>query len=138
MAFWLFKSEPETWSWAQQKQRGARGEPWDGVRNFQAAANMKAMRRGDQGFFYHSGGERRIVGLVEVIKGYSEDLTDPTGRFGLVTIRALNDMPKPVSLAEIKANPKLIGMALVRQSRLSVQPVGPEEWKIICHMGGLG
>jgi predicted RNA-binding protein with PUA-like domain len=137
MAFWLFKSEPETWSWDQQKRRGEKGEPWDGVRNFQAAANMKAMRKGDAGFFYHSGLERRIVGLVEVIGAYAEDFTDPAGRFGLVTIKAVRDLPKPVTLAQIKQEPRLFAMALVRQSRLSVQPVGPEEWKLICRMGGL-
>jgi predicted RNA-binding protein with PUA-like domain len=137
MAFWLFKSEPETWSWDQQKKRGAKGEPWDGVRNFQAAAFMKAMRRGDSGFFYHSGTERRIVGIVEVIGIWSEDFTDPTKRFGAVTVKAVRDLPKPVSLAQIKAEPKLIGMALMRQARLSVQPVRPEEWKLVCKMGGL-
>jgi predicted RNA-binding protein with PUA-like domain len=137
MAYWLFKSEPETWSWLQQKQRGPRGEPWNGVRNFEAANNMKAMRRGDLGFFYHSGNERRVLGIVEVIGLYREDLTDFTGRFGMVTVKAVRDLPKPVSLAEIKANPQLAGMALVRQPRLSVQPLTAEEWKTIGKMGGL-
>ena len=137
MAFWLFKTEPETWSWAQQKKRGSSGEPWNGVRNFEAANNMKAMRKGDLGFFYHSGSERRIVGFVEVIGTYREDLTDATGRFGMVTLKAVRDLPKPVTLADIKANAKLAGMSLVRSSRLSVQKVEPEEWKIVCRMAGL-
>lgn len=137
MAFWLFKSEPDVWSWDKQKTRGAKGEAWDGVRNFEAAANLKAMRRGDQGFFYHSGAERRIVGIVEVIGAYAIDLTDPTGRFGLVTVKAVRDMPKPVSLAAVKTEARLAGMALVQRARLSVQPVRPEEWKLVCRMGGL-
>jgi predicted RNA-binding protein with PUA-like domain len=137
MAGWLFKSEPETWSWAQQKAKGVGGEPWNGVRNFQAAGNMKAMKRGDSGFFYHSGLERRIVGIVEVIGEYRLDPADPDGRFGLVTVKAVRDMPKPVTLMEIKANLKLAGMVLVRNSRLSVQPVTAEEWKTVCRMGGL-
>jgi predicted RNA-binding protein with PUA-like domain len=134
MAYWLFKSEPEAWSWQQQKRKGASGEPWSGVRNHQAANNMKAMHKGDFGFFYHSGEERRIVGIVEVIGEYA---TDETGRFGMVVVKAVRDLPKPVTLAEIKAVPKLKDMTLVRFSRLSVQPVKPEEWKIVCAMGGI-
>ena len=137
MAYWLFKSEPEAWSWDRQKARGDRGEPWNGVRNYQAAGNMKAMRRGDRGFFYHSVSEKRIVGIVEVIGEYRPDPTDDSGRFGLVVVKAVCDMPKPVSLADVKANPKLSGMALLKQSRLSVQPVGAAEWKEICRMGGV-
>jgi predicted RNA-binding protein with PUA-like domain len=138
MAYWLFKSEPETWSWDQQKKKGARGEPWSGVRNHQAANNMKAMRKGDAGFFYHSGEERRIAGIVEVIREYRPDPTDASGRFGMVVVKAVRDLPKPVTLAVIKGTPELESMTLVRFSRLSVQPVKPEEWKIVCAMGGIG
>lgn len=138
MAYWLFKSEPETWSWDAQKKKGARGEPWSGVRNYTAANNMKAMKIGDRGFFYHSGEERRIVGIVEVIGAYGPDPTDESGRFGLVHVKAVADIPKPVSLAAIKSNPKLAEMTLVKFSRLSVQPVSAAEWKIVCAMGGVG
>lgn len=137
MAYWLFKTEPESWSWQQQKKKGAMGEPWTGVRNHQAANNMKAMREGDHAFFYHSGEERRIVGIVEVAGEYAPDPTDASGRFGMVVVRAVRDMPKPVTLAEAKAAPKLKDMTLVRFSRLSVQPVKAEEWRIVCAMGGI-
>jgi len=137
MAYWLFKTEPETWSWQQQKKKGLAGELWNGVRNHQAAGNMKAMKTGDWGFFYHSGEERAVVGIVEVIAEYAPDLTDPSGRFGLVAVKAVRDLPRPVTLAEIKANPKLSQMVLVKNSRLSVQPVTPAEWKIVCAVGGL-
>lgn len=137
MAYWLFKSEPETWSWEQQKKKAAKGEPWSGVRNHQAANNMKAMKKGDRGFFYHSGEERRIVGIVEVIGEYRPDPTDESGRFGLVDVKAVADIPKPLTLAEIKADPKLKDMTLVKFSRLSVQPVGAEEWKHILARGGV-
>jgi predicted RNA-binding protein with PUA-like domain len=137
MAYWLFKSEPESWSWDQQKKKGAKGEPWSGVRNFTAAGNMKAMKKGDLGFFYHSGGEKAVVGIVEVITEYKKDPTDETGRFGLVDVKAVEDVPKHVTLAAVKANPKLAEMALVKYSRLSVQPVTPAEWKIVCGMAGM-
>jgi predicted RNA-binding protein with PUA-like domain len=137
MAYWLFKTEPEAWSWEQQKKKGAKGEPWSGVRNFQAAKNMKAMKKGDLGFFYHTGEERQIVGIVEVIGEYRKDPTDETGRFGLVEVQAVKDVPTPVTLAAIKAEPKLKDMVLVKYSRLSVQPVTPEEWAFICRAGGL-
>ena len=137
MAYWLFKSEPEAWSWDQQKAKGAKGEPWSGVRNFTAANNMKAMKKGDRGFFYHSGEERSIVGIVEVIGEYRPDPTDEKGRFGLVEVKAVRDVPKPVTLAEIKANPKFKDMALVKFSRLSVQPVTDTEWKLISVLGGV-
>ncbi|HEY4265856.1 MAG TPA: EVE domain-containing protein [Micropepsaceae bacterium] len=137
MAYWLFKTEPEAWSWDQQKKKGAKGEPWSGVRNFQAAKNMKAMKTGDLGFFYHTGEERQIVGILEVIGEYRKDPTDDTGRFGLVEVQAVKDVPKPVSLAVIKADPAFADMVLVKYSRLSVQPVTPDEWKRICEMGGL-
>ena len=137
MAYWLFKSEPESWSWDQQKAKGAKGEPWTGVRNFTAARNMKEMKKGDLGFFYHTGDEKRIVGIVEVIKEYERDPTDESGRFGLVTVKAVKDVPKPVTLEAVKADPKFKDMALVRYSRLSVQPVTPAEWKAICAKGGV-
>lgn len=138
MAYWLFKTEPETWSWDDQKKRGAKGEPWSGVRNYQAANNMKAMKRGDLGFFYHSGEERRIVGIVEVIAEYKPDPTDESGRFGLVEVKAVKDFQNPVTLAEIRTNPQLSEMVLVKNSRLSVQPVTAREWQILCRAGGAG
>ena len=101
MAYWLFKTEPETFSWEMQKERGAKGEPWSGVRNWQAARNMKEMKKGDLGFFYHTGEEKRIVGIVEVIGEYRKDPTDETGKFGLVDVKAVKDVPKPVTLAAI-------------------------------------
>jgi predicted RNA-binding protein with PUA-like domain len=137
MAYWLFKSEPETWSWDMQKKKGAAGEPWSGVRNYQAANNMKAMKKGDRGFFYHSGEERSIVGIVEVIGEYRPDPTDEKGRFGLVDVKAVAELKTSVSLAAIKSSPELSGMVLVKNSRLSVQPVSAKEWKSICKMGGI-
>lgn len=137
MAYWLFKTEAETFSWTMQKQRGAKGEPWSGVRNWQAARNMKQMKKGDRGFFYHTGGEKQIVGIVEVIGEYRPDPTDESGRFGLVDVKAVADVPKPVTLAAAKADPKLKDMILVKYSRLSVQPVTEAEWKHICKLGGV-
>ncbi len=137
MKYWLFKSEPETWSWDQQKAKGAKGEPWSGVRNFTAAKNMREMKKGDRGFFYHSGKERRIVGIVEVIGEYRPDPTDESGKFGLVDVKAVTDLPAPVGLDEIKTQSGLNEMMLVKFSRLSVQPVSAAEWKMICAMGGL-
>ena len=137
MNYWLFKTEAETFSWDMQKSRGAKGEPWSGVRNWQAARNMKEMKKGDLGFFYHTGDEKQIVGIIEVIGEYRKDPTDETGRFGLVDVKAVKDVPKPVTLAAIKAEPKLKEMILVRYSRLSVQPVTDAEWNFICKMGGL-
>jgi len=137
MAYWLFKTEPETFSWEIQKKRGAKGEPWSGVRNFRAASNMKKMKTGDRGFFYHTGEEKRIVGIVEVIGEYRKDPTDETGRFGLVDVKAVADVPKPVTLAAVKADPKLGDMILARYPRLSVQPVTDEEWRYICRLGGV-
>ncbi len=135
MAYWLFKTEAETFSWEMQKKKGAKGEPWSGVRNWTAAGNMKAMKKGDLGFFYHTGDEKRIVGIVEVIGEYRPDPTDEAGKFGLVVVKALKDMPQPVTLAEVKANPKLSEMSLVKSFRLSVQPVRDNEWKEVCKMG---
>ncbi len=137
MAYWLFKTEAKTFSWEMQKKRGAKGEPWSGVRNFQAASHMKAMKKGDRGFFYHTGDEKRIVGIVEVIGEYRPDPTDETGRFGLVDVKAIEDVPKPVTLAAIKADPKLKDMVLAKNARLSVQSVTADEWKYIRKLGGL-
>ena len=136
MAYWLFKTEPETFSWEQQKKKGAKGEPWSGVRNWTAAGNMKAMKKGDQGFFYHSGEQKAVVGIIEVIDEYRPDPTDEKGKFGMVMVMAVKDMPRPVTLAEVKATPKLAEMSLVKSFRLSVQPVRDTEWKLICKMGG--
>lgn len=137
MEYWLFKSEPNTWSWDDQVKKGDEGEGWDGVRNYQASNNMKAMKIGDRGFFYHSVKEKRVVGIVEVIEEYHPDPTDEKGRFGMVTVKAIQDVPNPVTLADIKAEPRLEDLALVRQSRLSVVPVSKEHWDIICAMGGI-
>lgn len=137
MAYWLFKSEPETWSWEMQKKKGAKGEPWSGVRNHQAKLNMMAMKKGERGFFYHSGDGREIVGIVEVIGPYRPDPTDETGKFGLVDVKAVAELARPVTLTQAKADPKLAKMTLVKFSRLSVQPVTAEEWKHICKMSGV-
>lgn len=137
MNYWLFKTEPETFSWEMQKKRGAKGEPWSGVRNFAAAKHMKAMKKGDLGFFYHTGDEKQIVGIVEVIAEYKPDPTDETGKFGLVDVKEVKDVPKPVTLAQVKADPKLKDIVLAREPRLSVQPVTPAEWKHICKLGGV-
>jgi predicted RNA-binding protein with PUA-like domain len=135
MKYWLLKSEPEAWSWDMQKKKGAKGEPWSGVRNHTAKQNMMAMKKGDLGFFYHSGDEKAVVGIVEVIGEYRPDPTDEKGIFGLVIVKAMKDMPKPVTLAACKANPKLAEMSLVTSFRLSVQPVRDAEWKEVCRMG---
>ena len=137
MAHWIFKTDTDTFSWEMQKKRGAKGEPWSGVRNWQAARNMKEMKKGDLGFFYHTGDEKQIVGIVEVIGEYRKDTTDETGRFGLVDVKAVRDVPKPVTLAQAKADPKLKDMVLVKYSRLSVQPVTEAEWDHICKLGGI-
>ncbi|MPY68761.1 MAG: EVE domain-containing protein [Alphaproteobacteria bacterium] len=135
MNYWLFKSEPGAWSWDDQVKKGV--EHWDGVRNYQAANNMKAMRTGDRGFFYHSVDEKRIVGVVEVVKEYYPDPSDKSGRFGMVDVKALHPVKTPVTLAEIKADPALADFALVRQSRLSVVPVSPAQWTLISKMAGV-
>jgi predicted RNA-binding protein with PUA-like domain len=137
MAHWLYKSEPSVWSWDQQVEAGKKGTFWSGVRNHAAKLNLMAMRQGEQGFFYHSNEGKAVVGIVEVIKEYYPDHTDETAKFGMVDIRAVRALPKPVSLDAIKAEPKLAGMALVKLSRLSVQPVTDEEWDIVCRMSGL-
>jgi predicted RNA-binding protein with PUA-like domain len=137
MKYWLLKSEPETWSWEMQKKKGAKGEPWSGVRNHTAKQNMMAMKKGDLGFFYHSGDEKAVVGIVEVIGDYRPDPTDEKGIFGLVIVKAVKDVSRPVTLAECKTNPKLKEMSLVHFARLSVQPVREAEWKEVCRLGGL-
>ena len=137
MAYWLFKSEPGSWSWEKQKARGAAGQAWDGVRNFQARNHMRAMRLGDRGFFYHSNEGKEIVGIVEVCGLAHPDPTDESGQWECVDIRAVADVPKPVSLAAVKAEPRLAKMALVTSMRLSVQPVTDEEWRIVGEMGGV-
>lgn len=134
--YWLFKSEPDAFSWDQQKSRGKAGEPWTGVRNYQARNNMRKMQVGDLGFFYHSQEGKDVVGIVRVIALAHADPTDTTGQWECVDVEAVADMPKPVSLAEIKNNPKLSKMALVTSMRLSVQPVLPDEWAEVCRMGG--
>jgi len=137
MAYWLLKSEAETWSWDQQKKEGRKGAEWGGVRNYQARNNMRTMRKGDFGFFYHTGEEKRIVGIVKVVKEAHPESTDSSGQWECVDVASVTDMPKPVTLAEIKATPALKAMVLVRNSRLSVQPVTETEWRKICAMGGL-
>jgi len=137
MAYWLFKSEPGTWSWDDQVKCGAKGTEWDGVRNHMANNFMKDMKIGDKGFFYHSVNEKQVVGLVEVIGEHVPDPTDAKGMFGMVQLKALKPIPAFVTLAAIKATPALAEMVLVKNSRLSVQPVTPAEWKTVCKMGGL-
>lgn len=137
MAYWLLKSEPSSWSWDQQVAAGAKGTFWSGVRNHTAKNNLMAMRRGDRAFFYHSGEAKAIVGIAEVIKEYYPDHTDESGKFGMVDVKAVEALPKPVTLGEIKKAPKLKDMALVKYSRLSVQPVSDEEWRIVLRLGGL-
>ncbi len=137
MAYWLFKSEPGAWSWDDQKAKGDAGQEWDGVRNYQARNNMREMKIGDRGFFYHSVKETSVVGIVEVCALVHPDSTTDDERWECVDIRAVEDVPSPVTLADIRANPKLADMVLVNNSRLSVQPVTVAEWKEICRMGGL-
>ena len=134
MAYWLVKSEPDTWSWDDHVKKGVQG--WEGVRNFQAAGNMKKMKKGDRAFFYHTGGEKRIVGVLEVVKEYHPDPTDETGKFGMVDFKAGQAFKTPVSLADVKAEKRLQHLALIKQGRLSVQPVDDDAWKVLCGMGG--
>ena len=135
MAHWLVKSEPEVWSYDQHAKKGV--EAWTGVRNYQAANNMKAMKKGDRAFFYHSGDEKRIVGVVEVTKEYYPDHTDASGRFGMVDFKAVKAVKTPVTLKQIKADPRLGDMVLVKNSRLSVQPVDDKAWAIVCRLAGI-
>jgi len=137
MAYWLLKTEPETWSWDQQVKKGAKGEAWTGVRNHIARRNLKSMKKGDRAFFYHTGDAKEIVGIVEVIREHYTDPSDSTKVFVAVDVEAVEPVPKPVSLATVKATPQLKEMALVKYSRLSVQPVTAQEWKLVCKMGGV-
>ncbi|MEO1194558.1 MAG: EVE domain-containing protein [Pseudomonadota bacterium] len=137
MQYWLFKSEPNTWSWDQQKAKADAGEEWDGVRNYQARNNMRLMKVGDLGFFYHSLSEKSVVGIVTVIAESHPDSTTDDERWDCVDIKAVADVPNPVTLAMAKADPRLEDMVLVNNTRLSVQPVTPEEWNIVCELGGL-
>ena len=137
MQYWLFKSEPDAFSWEKLKSKGKTGQEWDGVRNYAARNNMRAMKIGDLGFFYHSNEGLDVVGIVEVCTLAHRDSTTDDERWECVDIRAVKDVPAPPTLNEIKANPKLAEMALVRLGRLSVQPVTPAEWKEVCRMGGL-
>jgi len=138
MAYWLMKSEPDAWSWEQQVKKGAKGEAWTGVRNHTAKLNLMKMKKGDRAFFYHSNIGKEIVGILEIVR---EHFPDPTAEVGLpwvvVQVKAVEPMPKPVTLEAIKTEAKLKDMALLKQSRLSVQPVTDAEWKLVCKMGGL-
>ncbi|HYA81572.1 MAG TPA: EVE domain-containing protein [Methylocystis sp.] len=136
MAHWLFKSEPSAWSFEQQLAAGAKGTFWNGVRNHLAKQQMMAMKLGEQGFFYHSNEDKAIVGIVEVIKTYYPDHTDSTGKFGMVDVRAVSALKRKVTLAEIKTEPRLAQMMLVNNSRLSVQPVRDDEWRIVLELAG--
>ncbi len=135
--FWLLKSEPDVFSFEMLKAKGRKGEPWDGVRNYQARNNMRAMRIGDRGFFYHSNDGKAVVGILEVIALVHPDAKDDTGAWECVDVRAVEALPRPVTLEEIKSVPELAEMVLVKNSRLSVQPVTAGEWEIVCRMGGL-
>ena len=137
MAYWLVKSEPAKWSWADQVAAGKEGTHWNGVRNHVAKGHLMAMRPGERAFFYHSNEGKEIVGVVEVAKPYYPDPSDESGKFGMVDFRALEPLPKPVTLQAVKGEPRLAGMILVANSRLSVQPVTAEEWALVRAMGGL-
>lgn len=137
MNYWLFKSEPNTWGWEDQVAKGDAGEEWDGVRNYQARNFMREMKIGDLGFFYHSLKEKSVVGIVEVCATAHPDSTTDDARWECVDIKAVKPLKTPVTLDMVKADPRLSEMVLVKNSRLSVQPVRPEEWEIICAMGGL-
>ena len=137
MSFWLFKSEPSTWSWQDQVARGDAGEEWDGVRNYQARNFMREMKVGERGFFYHSQKERAVVGTVEVIAEAHPDSKTDDPRWECVDIQAVQSAKRPVTLDEIKDDPRLADMVLVKNSRLSVQPVTEAEWRVVCELAGL-
>ena len=137
MAYWLVKSEPDAWSWEQQVKDGAKGTPWTGVRNHTAKANLMKMKKGDRAFFYHSNEGKEIVGIVEVVKEHYPDPTDKTETFVVVDFKAVAPLKTPVTLAQAKADRKLAEMALIKFSRLSVQPVTADEWKHVCKLGGV-
>lgn len=135
MPYWLLKTEPSDWSWGEQVKKGAKGTPWTGVRNPQARANMRSMKKGDLAFFYHTGDEKSVVGIAKVVREAYPDPDDEA--WTLVDVAAVEALAKPVTLAAVKAEPRLADMVLVRNSRLSVQPVGDAEWALIRRMGGL-
>jgi predicted RNA-binding protein with PUA-like domain len=137
MNYWLVKSEPTSWSWDQQVAKGAKGEAWTGVRNHTAKQNLMKMKKGDRAFFYHSNEGKEIVGIVEIVREHYPDPSDPTGKFVCVDLKADKPLKNPVTLNAIKADKRLSDMALLKQSRLSVQPVTADEWKIVSRMGGL-
>ena len=137
MAHWLLKTEPEEFSWDDQVKRGAKGEPWTGVRNFIARGNLKAMKKGEHAFFYHTGKEKQIVGIVEILREAYKDPTDEEGIFYAVDTRAVKPFATFVTLAQVKADATLKGMMLVRSARLSVQPVTDDEWAHVCKLGGV-
>jgi predicted RNA-binding protein with PUA-like domain len=138
MAYWLMKSEPSSWSWDSQVKSGAKGEAWSGVRNHQAKLNLMKMKKGDRAFFYHSGDDKAAVGVVEIIR---EAYPDPTAKKGepwvVVDVKAVEALPKPVTIADVKKEPKLKAMVLINNTRLSVQPVTADEWTIVRKMGGM-
>jgi predicted RNA-binding protein with PUA-like domain len=136
MAYWLLKTEPEEFSWDDQVKRGAKGEAWTGVRNWTARRHLDEMKKGDLAFFYHTGDEKQVVGIVEIIREAYRDPTDAEQKFHAVDVKAVEALPRPVTLAQTKAEPRLKEMALNKYSRLSVQPVTAPEWKIVCHMAG--
>jgi predicted RNA-binding protein with PUA-like domain len=137
MAYWLLKTEPDSYSWDDQVKKGAKGDAWTGVRNFRARTHLMAMKKGDLAFFYHTGDEKQVVGIVEVIREAYPDPTDKEGVFKAVDIKAVKPLKQPVTLAAVKADKRLKEMVLAKQPRLSVQPVTAEEWKIVSGMGGL-
>ena len=137
MKYWLLKSEPNVWSIDQQKKKGKKGAPWDGVRNYQAAKNLKSMKKGNQCFFYHSNIGKEIVGIVEVIKEAYPDKTDQSGRFVAVTVKFIKKLDKPITLENIKKIKELSHLSLIKQSRLSVMPIDSKSWKILNNMGKL-
>jgi predicted RNA-binding protein with PUA-like domain len=137
MAYWLMKSEPGTWSWDDQVKAGAKGTAWDGVRNHQAKLNLMKMKKGDRAFFYHSGDEKQVVGILEIVGEQRPDPSDKTGKFVVVEVKAAAPMPTPVTLSMCKAEKSLAKMVLLNNTRLSVQPVTSAEWTIVCRLGGL-
>ncbi|HEV3184682.1 MAG TPA: EVE domain-containing protein [Xanthobacteraceae bacterium] len=137
MAYWLLKTEPDAYSWDELVKKGAKGDAWTGVRNFRAREHLKAMKKGDQTFFYHTGDEKQVVGVAEVIREAYPDPTDKEGKFAAVDVKAVKPVKKPVTLAAVKADKRLKDMVLAKQPRLSVQPVTAEEWKIVGGMGGV-
>jgi len=137
MAYWLLKTEPEEFSWDDCVKRGAKGEPWSGVRNFTARRHLKEMKKGEEAFFYHTGDEKQIVGIAEIIREAHPDPGDEKGVFVMVDVKAVKPLPTPVTLAAVKVDPKLNEMALTKYARLSVQPVTAAEWAHVCRMGGL-